>query len=268
MTTPKARTREIDGQRTYVINVDGRDGAYPSVNTLSSLRRKIAIDLWQRKRVALAARALVGNGGHILNDRDFVSETARIVDADRDAIETGNRAHEVADCVLRKIEPLPYPETEQITASVRQFLADFSFQPFTIDGRPTAELTVCHIENGRVLWAGTADAFGELFVMPTIEPFGVAVDWKTGENIYPDSVLTTAGYAAATHYIDGDGVPQPLPFTVDRGLIVHLLPGGEYAAHPITAADVEASVEGLRALSALWDYEQSKPKVRPALLSR
>lgn len=261
MTTPRTRTVLVNGARTYSINIGGRIYTPPSPNTLKGLLAAPALEGWQINRAIEHARR-TANLEH-LGEMAFRRVVRSSVAADREAMEIGNRVHQIAEAALTG-DPLPGHGEERWVLPVLMELAGcLDMEVATIEGDPAVELGVCHVRDGVPLYAGTLDAA----VVVTIDGRRQTrvVDWKSGSSIYPDAVLTTSAYCAATHWIDEYGRLHELPFAVDGGLIAHLRPG-EWKTHPIEPPDVCACFELLELLAGVWQYKtEREPAVRRPL---
>jgi hypothetical protein len=259
MTTPRARTHTVNSGRVYQVTHDGQPYSLPSVNTLKSLLAAPALEQWKANRFIETARASAAQTD-VLSPEMFRKFVRSIVAADTEAIDRGNRCHEIAEAVLLGFDPPEYDETGWCATAVAEFVERFEVELLPLpDGRSSTELTVVRVDEH----GGTSDGF----VTAVIEDWrqSIVIDWKTGSGIYPDSVLTTSGYICATHYVDEHGATAPLPFKAEGGMVVHLT-ATKWTAHPIYNVDAWACGRALESLADFWQFrQQHEPPVRPGI---
>jgi hypothetical protein len=265
MTTPRARTANVNGGRVYQVTHDGQLFTLPSVNTLKNLLSAPALEQWKVNRHIETARTSAAQAD-ALSPEMFRKYVRSIVAADTEAMDRGNRCHEIAEAVLLGLDPPEHPETGWCATAVAEFVEQFEVElPSMPDGMVSTELTVVRVDDDGVpRWAGTSDGFVSAMVVDDWRRL-LVLDWKTGSGIYPDAVLTTCGYIAATHYVDEHGATAPLPFRAEGGLIVHLTPT-KWTVHPIYNVDAWACGRALESLADFWQYRQlHEPPVRPGI---
>jgi len=151
----------------------------------------------------------------------------------------GKLVHRVADARIRgQILPL----TEEERSAVAPFTA--TLDRFIAEMRPEYRWTEATMYHRDLLYAGTGDA-GIAFGVPlpvvvrrtlvhTFQPGALLIgDYKTGNEIWPDTAQQVVGYGSCTHMNIRDqldtivGMPP-----VEGGAIIHLRPDG-YRVHGV-----------------------------------
>lgn len=141
------------------------------------------------------------------------------------------------------------------------------FEAFVKDWRVTFTASEMIVGNRTHLYAGTLDY---LLRSPLIaEALGVpahleiAGDTKTGgeldvKGVYPDAALQMSAYGHAEFAQLRDGSRVPMPPVAQRGVVLHLRPGGYRLIEANVGDDVFAQFLAMRALDAAWTTDLSK----------
>ena len=126
------------------------------------------------------------------------------------AAKRGSEVHALAERLVNGEDVTVPRELDRHVAHYVEFLDACNPQPVLV------EAVVYHLEYG---YAGTldliADMGGERWLL----------DLKTAKGVYAETAYQLAAYRYATHYVDADGVAQPM-IPVDRCAVVHVTEKG------------------------------------------
>jgi hypothetical protein len=122
------------------------------------------------------------------------------------AAKRGTEVHNLAERLVQGLEVTVPAELDRHVAHYCEFLDVFNPQPIL------TEVTVYNCEYG---YAGTLDLVAEIGGEVWL------LDIKTAKGVYAETAYQLAAYRYATHYVDGDGVEQPMP-AIDRCAVIHV----------------------------------------------
>lgn len=263
MTNPKAKMRNLNGKRHYVVRLDGHEYLARSASGVVGILDKPAIAGWMVNTHLDKAHELARKARNIDAD-DFRAIVRSAVRRDGNpAAESGSRVHEVFEAYFRG-EILPdHPETDWAYAAALDVEKEMKLRPLQLDEDVLGvEVTLARIEDGIPLWAGTCDFLGEFVVDGQL--YRGAVDWKSGASgLWPDSILTTSIYTAATHYIGPNSEAIPIEEDLTAGALVWVRPEG-YAFSLISPEETEDAIEVLRSLAIAWSWKLDARVADPA----
>lgn len=135
-----------------------------------------------------------------------------------EAAKRGTEVHHLAEKLVQGEEVSVPAELERHVAHYLEFLHAFNPQPVLV------EATVYNCEYG---YAGTLDLIAEIGGERWL------LDVKTSKGVYAETAYQLAAYRYATHYVDADGVEQPM-IEVDRCAVIHVTALG-WAVIPMQA---------------------------------
>ena len=199
---------ELDGQRLPTVTQLIRDGV-PKPNLID----------W-------AARVA---GEYAADNVDQIARLER--DAAVDLIKSAHRrttssAAAKGTDIHRLAERLADGQTVDVPEATAGYVD--AYVAFLDDWQPEVIALEAPVVNRRWRYAGTLD---QLTHLPGIGP--VVIDVKTGASgVWPETCLQIAAYRAAEHYLDAQGVEQPMPATV-AGYAVWLGDDGSYELLPV-----------------------------------
>ena len=247
MTLPKARTRNVDGRRHYVAQLDGVEYLIPSASTLVSQLDKPAIAGWMVNTHLDKAHELARKARG-LDAQEWRSVIRGAVRRDGNpAAESGSRVHEVMQAVFEGVEPPDYDETPWAVDRAREIADEFQLEALDLEEGFGIEATVARVEDGVPIWAGTADFLGSWVVDD--EVVRGCVDWKSGASgLWPESILSTSVYTAATHWVGEGSILHPFTTPLTAGALVWVRPEG-FAFCPISEEETAEAIEVLRSLA-------------------
>lgn len=198
---------------------DANGQRIPGVTTiLDKGMPKPALVPWGIKTVSEYA---VNNREHLasLPPTDMLKELKGAPYAERDAAaKRGTEVHNLAEQLVQGIAVDVPPVLERHVAHYLEFLDAFNPQPILV------EVVVYNCEYG---YAGTLDLVAEIGGETWL------LDIKTAKGVYAETAYQLAAYRYATHYVDADGVEQPMP-AVDRCAVIHITDKG-WAVIPMQA---------------------------------
>lgn len=210
---------------------------YTSVTTL--LNRSLAkngLVYWSAERVANAAMAELG---YLLKASRDEAEAEKAVKwlasaAEREKQAAADRGSAIHNWIEAYVVGTPIPEQlepdPEVAACVKQFLrfVDEWDVEFT-----ASEVVVANDTYG---YGGTLDNLfksrkiaRKLRVSPSLN---IAMDTKSGKNIYSDAALQLTAYRRADWAQTRSGLRVPMPKIATRGIVLHLRPEG-YEAVPV-----------------------------------
>ncbi len=231
--TPTITRISLPNGRHY--RVEGFEELFPSVTNVLGVIAKPALVAWARDTALEAVReALTDRTGMMVAvTPDWVSsliEEARArPDQVRDgAADFGTQAHVLIDEILSGEEP-------EIPAQMSTVVA--SFEGWRRYAGLDIHLTETLVYSAKYRYAGAMDALasrGDTLV---------ALDWKTGNRIYPEFDLQVAAYAKALEEMSGQRVAEA--WIVRLGKRVP-----EFEAR--TVKDLDRAFDAFRAALFLW----------------
>ena len=201
---PKIARINLPSGRHY--QVEGYDDPFPSVTTVLGVIAKPALIPWARNaaldsvREALTKRA--GGMAWVTPEwvNEVIAEARRHPDrAKTEAADFGTQAHILIDAIIRGEKPEIPPEMEPVTTS---------FELWQRDAGLEIHLSENMVYSTEYRYAGTMDA------VASRGDSLVALDWKTGNQIYDEAKLQISAYAVALEQLSGQ--------TVSEGWIVRL----------------------------------------------
>jgi hypothetical protein len=242
-----------DGDREYIDPAD-RTKVYPSVTSILGVLSKPALIPWAAKMTAECAA-------------DNAHEIARLVDAGQRAavvrrlkharfadsrMDTGSALHARVEAYLLGSTAPRLPDgvdSDQIDAMLTQY------RQWETDFEPVYELVETRLCNPMLGYAGRLDLLSKF---PRLGGVTLAIDIKTGANVYPETALQLAAYRNATEVWLDSGEKVPMP-RVDGGAVLHLRPD----AYSFIPVDTDTVVFGafLASLSAYIFRRDSEPTV-------
>lgn len=262
MTTPRARTRSLDGARHYDIYTNGTTYHVPSASTLASLLDKPAIKQWWVNQHLDAAISNLDSlrtfERNLAGGRKFIRS---IVSSDTKAIDFGNSAHEAAEAVLSG-NPADIPEGfEWVQPHIEEFMAEFNGKVVDFPDGLALERTLWRADtDGKPLWAGTADAVIDLDIMGKRRR--CVIDHKSGASgIWSDAAITTGVYFHSNRILGLDGTTHYELEPFDGACALWLRPEG-WSLIPLGVKSVENLLAGL-----VWIYQWKDQDERLAVRS-
>ena len=125
---------------------------------------------------------------------EIIEQARRRPDQVRDqAADFGTKAHLLIEQIIQGLEPEIPAEMEPVVQSFTNWRQDAGLD---------IQLTETMVYSGKYRYAGAMDAVayrnGQL----------VALDWKTGNGLYPEHLLQVAAYAKALEEMSGESVTE------------------------------------------------------------
>ena len=245
-----SRSTFFDGKRIYQLG----DEKFWSVTTVLNVISKPALIRWSAKQVAEFA----------VSHRDLwvdLEEQAAVDLLKGSPWRERDRAADLGLGLHDQIERLVSGQTvTDVTDKEAGYLE--AFRSFYRDFKPTVLASELTIFNRRYSFAGTLD----LLIHLPGNDLPQIVDVKTGKGVYPEAGLQLAGYRLGEFFVDDQGEEQPLPDTLEEGLVLHLKGDGSYSLHPVEL-DEKAS-RAFVACRRLWGWQEgAKEVIQPPLLT-
>ncbi len=226
------------GGRFY--RVEGFQELFPSVTTVLSVIAKPGLISWERN-VALGSvkETLLGrgHGGPVSLSEEWVDEV--LYEARRrpylvksGAADFGAQAHDLISQLIQGNTPKIPKDLEPLVGS---------FEAWREESGLELRCSESIVYSAKYRYAGSVDALayrnGEL----------VALDWKTGANIYPEYALQVAAYAKALEEMNGGPAPEAWVVRLGKDAV-------QFEARKVP--DIEAAFNAFRAALFLWRSNQ------------
>jgi len=199
MLTTTTRITRIDGGRNgRHYQVEGFSEPFPSVTTVLGIINKPALVPWARNMALESVKETLYD--HLEESvesqwvEDIIEQARRRPDQIRDqAADFGTRAHILIEQIIQGLEPEIPAEMEPVVQS---------FTSWRQDAGLDIQLTETMVYSGKYRYAGAMDAVA--YQGGTL----VALDWKTGNGLYPEHLLQVAAYAKALEEMSGEPVTE------------------------------------------------------------
>lgn len=258
MTTPRARTRSLDGARHYDIFVDGMTYHVPSASTIAGQLDKPAIRNWLiNKHLDCAIEQQDSLGAFRRNLAGGRKYIRSIVSTDTAAIDFGNLTHEAAEAVLTdNLADIP-EGFEWVAKHIEEFMTEFEGEVVQLPDGPATERTCFRTDpEGVPLWAGTFDAMIE------ITAFGgrkrLIVDHKSGASgVWSDAAITTGAYYHSNKLLGVDDTTHYDMPALDGAVVLWLRPEG-WSLIPLGVKEVEGVLWGLMQIYQWKDGDERR----------
>ncbi len=198
ITTTTKITRMDGGRNGRHYQVEGFSEPFPSVTTVLGIINKPALIPWVRNMALESVKETLYEHLEESIDSHWVEEiieqARRRPDQIRDqAADFGTQAHILIEQIIQGLEPDIPIEMEPVVQSFTNWRQDSGLE---------IQLTETMVFSGKYRYAGAMDAVayrnGQL----------VALDWKTGNGLYPDHLLQVAAYAKALEEMSGESVTE------------------------------------------------------------
>jgi hypothetical protein len=231
------RRRNIDGARYYEV----RPGVnLRSVTTILGVISKPGLVFWAANIGAEAAMELL----RPYEGKKLTGETLRAVDhamrnAHREVKETaadyGTLVHQAIESKLKGRAFMVSDDLLPVIERFQEFLDQEDIEPILVEGVVYSE------KEG--IYAGTVDVAGK---RRGRKDYGVAIDWKSSKDIYPEHMLQSAAYAKGLE--ERLGVPMKEAWVVR----CHNKEGElDFDAKMIKGAELEQAFETFKAAQQL-----------------
>jgi len=198
ITTTTKITRMDGGRNGRHYQVEGFSEPFPSVTTVLGIINKPALIPWARNMALESVKETLYE--HLEESIDphwveeIIEQARRRPDQLRDqAADFGTQAHVLIEQIIQGLEPDIPVEMEPVVQSFTNWRQDSGLD---------IQLTETMVYSGKYRYAGAMDAVayrnGQL----------VALDWKTGNGLYPEHLLQVAAYAKALEEMSGESVTE------------------------------------------------------------
>ena len=177
--------RNYHGSRYYEV----REGVLlRSVTTILNVIAKPALLPWVLKQARLEIEAIVkenkGKKMGVTVSRALIGAVERSDEIKDAAADYGTRVHDAVAHQLKGDQFVVPEDIRDVVDKFHDFLTREDIEPLIVEGIIYSE------EHG--IYAGTVDIAGR---RRGKRNWGVAIDWKSGNHIYPEQILQSAAYA-------------------------------------------------------------------------